>query len=50
MRPATVDVAVLPPIPVTDWTLEDLDERIAAVRQLFVDTLADWPGGRRAPR
>ncbi len=47
MRPATVDVAVLPPIPVTDWTLEDLDERIAAVRQLFLDTLADWPGSRR---
>ena len=50
MRPATVDVVVLPPIPVTDWTLENLDERIAAVRQLFVDTLADWPGGSRGQR
>jgi putative phosphoserine phosphatase/1-acylglycerol-3-phosphate O-acyltransferase len=49
MRPATVDVVVLPPIPVTDWTLEDLDERIASVRQLFVDTLARWPGRSRAP-
>jgi putative phosphoserine phosphatase/1-acylglycerol-3-phosphate O-acyltransferase len=50
MRPGVVDVAVLPPIPVTGWTPRDLDRRIAGVRQLFVDTLADWPrpvsGGR----
>jgi len=38
-----VDVAVFPPIPVTDWTLETLADRIAEVRQLYVDTLADWP-------
>jgi putative phosphoserine phosphatase/1-acylglycerol-3-phosphate O-acyltransferase len=38
-----VDVAVLPPIPVVGWTTRDLDRRIAGVRQLFVDTLADWP-------
>ena len=43
MNPGTVDVAVFPPIPVTDWTLETLADRIAEVRQLFVDTLADWP-------
>jgi putative phosphoserine phosphatase / 1-acylglycerol-3-phosphate O-acyltransferase len=43
MRPGVVDVAVLPPIPVADWTLRDLDRRIAGVRQLFVDTLGDWP-------
>jgi putative phosphoserine phosphatase/1-acylglycerol-3-phosphate O-acyltransferase len=43
MRPATVDVVVLPPIPTDDWTLDDLDERIAGVRQKFVETLADWP-------
>jgi len=34
---------VLPPIPTTDWTLDDIDERIARVRQLYLDTLADWP-------
>lgn len=45
MRPGTVDVVVGEPIPVTDWTLDDLDERIAAVRRRFVDTLADWPAG-----
>ena len=43
MNPGTVDVAVFPPIPVTDWTLEKLADRIAEVRQLYVDTLADWP-------
>ncbi|MCE9521996.1 MAG: HAD-IB family hydrolase [Alphaproteobacteria bacterium] len=45
MRPGTVEVTVLPPISVADWTLEDLDERIDAVRDLFVATLGDWPDG-----
>lgn len=44
IRPGTVDVAVLPPISVADWTLADLAERIAEVRQQFADALADWPG------
>src|ERR1700744_1666272 len=44
MNPGTVDVAVYPPISVADWTVETLSDRIAEVRQLFVDTLADWPG------
>ena len=43
MNPGTVDVAVLPPIPTSDWRLADLDTRIAEVRQLFLDTLTDWP-------
>jgi putative phosphoserine phosphatase/1-acylglycerol-3-phosphate O-acyltransferase len=43
MRPGVVDVVVLPPIPVAGWTARDLDCRIAGVRQLFVDTLEDWP-------
>jgi putative phosphoserine phosphatase/1-acylglycerol-3-phosphate O-acyltransferase len=43
MRPGTIDVVVLPPVPTVDWTLEDLPERIAEVRQQFLDTLADWP-------
>jgi putative phosphoserine phosphatase/1-acylglycerol-3-phosphate O-acyltransferase len=48
MRPGTVDVHVLPPVPTGGWTLEDLDARVSAVRQDFVDTLAHWPssGGR----
>ena len=43
MNPGTVDVAVLPPIPVDSWTLDELGERIDDVRRLFLDTLADWP-------
>ncbi len=43
INPGTVDVAVFPPIPVTDWTVETLSDRIAEVRQLYLDTLADWP-------
>ena len=43
LHPGTVDVVVYPPLSVADWTLDDLTDRIAEVRQLFVDTLADWP-------
>jgi putative phosphoserine phosphatase/1-acylglycerol-3-phosphate O-acyltransferase len=43
LRPGTVDVAVLPPISVTGWTLDTLEERIEEVRQLFVETLENWP-------
>lgn len=41
----TVDIAVFAPIPTDDWTLDNLDERIAEVRELYLDTLADWPHG-----
>lgn len=44
MRPGTVDVAVLPPVPTATWTHEDLSARIQAVRQQFIDTLQHWPG------
>ena len=43
INPGTVDVAVFPPIAVDDWTLDTLPEHIAEVRQLYLDTLADWP-------
>jgi putative phosphoserine phosphatase/1-acylglycerol-3-phosphate O-acyltransferase len=45
MNPGTVDVVVYPPISVEDWTLDNLSERIAQVRQLYLDTLKDWPEG-----
>jgi putative phosphoserine phosphatase/1-acylglycerol-3-phosphate O-acyltransferase len=44
-NPGSVDVAVYPPIPVDDWTSENLNERIAEVRQLYLDTLKNWPQG-----
>ncbi len=39
----TVDIVVYPPIPVDDWTHDNLNERIAEVRQLYLDTLKNWP-------
>ena len=43
INPGTVDVAVLPPIPIDGWTVETLPDHIAGVRQLYLDTLANWP-------
>ncbi|WP_099225010.1 HAD-IB family hydrolase/lysophospholipid acyltransferase family protein [Mycobacterium persicum] len=43
INPGTVDVAVFPPIPVDDWSLDTLPDRIAEVRQLYLDTLKNWP-------
>jgi putative phosphoserine phosphatase/1-acylglycerol-3-phosphate O-acyltransferase len=43
LHPGTVDIAVFPPIPTDDWTVRTLPRRITAIRQLYVDTLADWP-------
>ena len=45
LHPGTVDVVVYPPISLEDWTLDNLSDRIAEVRQLYIDTLADWPRG-----
>ncbi|MGJ6123270.1 HAD-IB family hydrolase [Mycolicibacterium sp. Y3] len=39
----TVDIAVFPPISTDDWTHDNLSERIAEVRRLYLDTLAAWP-------
>ena len=46
LHPGTVDIVVYPPISLEDWTLDDLPDRIAEVRQLFVDTLKSWPVGK----
>jgi putative phosphoserine phosphatase/1-acylglycerol-3-phosphate O-acyltransferase len=43
MNPGTVDVIVLPPIFTDDWDLRNLRHRIEEVRQLYVETLANWP-------
>ena len=43
IHPGTVDVAVLPPVPTDDWTKDTFDTKIAAVRQMYLDTLGDWP-------
>lgn len=43
MRAGTVDICVLDAIDVSQWADDELEERIAEVRQLFVDTLENWP-------
>jgi putative phosphoserine phosphatase/1-acylglycerol-3-phosphate O-acyltransferase len=43
MRPGTVDVAVLAPIPVDDWTRANLNAKIDDVRNRFLATLLRWP-------
>jgi putative phosphoserine phosphatase/1-acylglycerol-3-phosphate O-acyltransferase len=43
INPGTVDVAVFPPISLQDWAVDTLPEHIAEVRQLYLDTLANWP-------
>jgi putative phosphoserine phosphatase/1-acylglycerol-3-phosphate O-acyltransferase len=39
VRPATVEVVVLPPVPTADWTRETLDAEIEAVRARFLEVL-----------
>ncbi|MFI6870416.1 HAD-IB family hydrolase [Nocardia sp. NPDC050406] len=43
VRKGVVDVAVLPPIDVSTWNPADMDADIERVRQLFIDTLLNWP-------
>jgi putative phosphoserine phosphatase / 1-acylglycerol-3-phosphate O-acyltransferase len=43
MNPGSVDVAVLEPIATDDWTVRNLAARIERVRNLYIDTLRDWP-------
>ena len=43
IHPGTVDVAVLPPVSTEGWTKDNLAEHVDEVRQMYLDTLADWP-------
>ncbi|WP_330256071.1 HAD-IB family hydrolase [Nocardia sp. NBC_00565] len=40
----TIEVVVHQPVPTTGWTRSDIDEWLPRTRQLYVDTLDDWPG------
>jgi putative phosphoserine phosphatase/1-acylglycerol-3-phosphate O-acyltransferase len=40
----TLEVVVHEPVPTTYWTKADLDEWVPRMRQLYVETLDDWPG------
>jgi 1-acyl-sn-glycerol-3-phosphate acyltransferase len=52
LNPGTVDIAVLPPVSVENWSLRNLRERIGQIRAAYLATLAEWPTGaptRRVP-
>jgi len=44
IRPATVDIRILPPVPTDEWQPETIDQHIEDVRGLFLDAL-----GQREP-
>jgi putative phosphoserine phosphatase/1-acylglycerol-3-phosphate O-acyltransferase len=43
LNPGTVDIAVLPPVSVENWTLRDLGKHIEEIRSAYLQTLAEWP-------
>jgi putative phosphoserine phosphatase / 1-acylglycerol-3-phosphate O-acyltransferase len=43
LHPGTVDIAVLPPVSVADWTPANLEDKIEQVREAYLELLADWP-------
>ena len=43
INPGTVDVVVLPPIDTSDWTTQTVGRHRDAVREMYVQTLANWP-------
>jgi putative phosphoserine phosphatase/1-acylglycerol-3-phosphate O-acyltransferase len=43
IRPGTIDVAVLEPIPTEAWTAEEVGRHAEEIRDLFVRTIERWP-------
>jgi putative phosphoserine phosphatase/1-acylglycerol-3-phosphate O-acyltransferase len=43
LNPGTVDIAVLPPVSVEDWTIRNYRVRIERIRERYLELLADWP-------
>ena len=43
LHPGTVDIAVLPPVSVADWTVANLRDKIEQIRGDYLELLADWP-------
>jgi putative phosphoserine phosphatase/1-acylglycerol-3-phosphate O-acyltransferase len=44
IRSGTLHAIVAPPIHTDDWNLRNLNAKVEAVRQLYVDALEDWDG------
>jgi putative phosphoserine phosphatase/1-acylglycerol-3-phosphate O-acyltransferase len=49
IRPGTIDVAVLRPIPTDGWQISELDRRISMIHAMFTRTLEDWPNRSYVP-
>src|ERR1019366_8048956 len=45
LRPGTADIAVLPPVSVQEWKVQNLPERMEQVRARCLAMLSAWPGG-----
>jgi putative phosphoserine phosphatase / 1-acylglycerol-3-phosphate O-acyltransferase len=43
LHPGTVDIAVLPPVSVADWTVANLRDKMEQIRGDYLELLADWP-------
>ncbi|MBO0863547.1 MAG: HAD-IB family hydrolase [Mycobacterium sp.] len=46
----TVEVVVHEPVATMNWSKADLDEWVPRMRQLYIDTLDDWPGAEAGKR
>ena len=43
LRPGTIEVCVLPPVDTSEWRRETVADHAAEVRDMFVETLDNWP-------
>ena len=50
IRAGTVEVVVLPPVDTSSWRPENVAEHAEQVRNMFVETLAHWPGRPVPPK
>jgi putative phosphoserine phosphatase/1-acylglycerol-3-phosphate O-acyltransferase len=50
IRPGTIDVEVLPPIPTDDWKMEEIGRRVDDVRRQFLEVLERWEADRAGER
>jgi putative phosphoserine phosphatase/1-acylglycerol-3-phosphate O-acyltransferase len=44
LSPGTIEVAVLPAVDTSGWSAETIEDHVADVRGMFLDTLSAWPG------
>lgn len=50
IRPAKIDVTVLPPVSTTGWQAETVDQHVGDVRKMFLDTLGQSTRSQRQLR